>query len=294
MYHVHCLISVALSLLVSLSLVAADKARGYPPVMEGAREIVYKTVGTTTLKLWVYSQGDEVNRPAIIFFFGGGWSSGTPEQFREQCQQLASRGMVAMAADYRVLSRHGVKPIACIADARSAVRYMRAHAQDYGIDPQRIAAAGGSAGGHLAASTAFINQFDEASEDKTVSAVPNALILYNPALVLAPLEGVDLQGFGKDLSEERFGAKPEQISPAHHVTAGGPPTIIFHGRADTTVPFSTAAGFMRAMQVAGNRCELVGYDDQPHGFFNKEPFKAQTLAAADAFLVSLGWLKAQP
>jgi acetyl esterase/lipase len=262
--------------------------------MEGAREVVYKTVGTSTLKLWVYSQGAEVNRPAIIFFFGGGWNNGSPQQFSEQCQKFASRGMVAMAADYRVLSRHGVKPIECIADARSAVRFIRAQAQTYGIDPQRIAAAGGSAGGHLAAATAFINQFDDASEDQAISAVPNALVLFNPALVMAPLVGVDLQGFGKDFNPERFGALPEQISPAHHVTAGGPPTIIFHGRADATVPLTTAAGFMRAMQAVGNRCELVGYDDQPHGFFNKEPFKAQTLAAADAFLVSLGWLKAQP
>jgi acetyl esterase/lipase len=195
-------------------------------------------------------------------------------------------------ADYRVASRHGVKPVDCVGDARSAIRWVRANADRLGIDPDRIAAAGGSAGGHLAGSTAFIEEFDEPGEDRAVSAAPNALLLFNPALVLAPLPGLDLAGFGTRVPAVRLGAGPEKISPAHHVKPGGPPTIIFHGSADETVPLVTAEAFAAAMKKAGNRCEVVEAEGQPHGFFNREPWRSKTLADADAFLESLGWIEA--
>jgi acetyl esterase/lipase len=268
-------------------------AKTYPPKMDGAQVETYKTIAGTELKLWIFSPPSAPkSAPAIVFFFGGGWSTGSPQQFEAQCRHFASRGMVAIAADYRVKSRQAAKPVQCIADARSAVRWVRANATRLGIDPQRIAAAGGSAGGHLAASTAFISTFDEANEDKAISAVPNALVLFNPGLVMAPLNGLFLEGFGTGLSEKHLGGQPEQISPAHHVGKDAPPTIIFHGRADTTIPYASAEAFTKVMVDAGARCELVGFDSQPHGFFNKEPFKRQTQAAADAFLVSLGWLPA--
>jgi acetyl esterase/lipase len=263
----------------------------YPPDMAGARVEMYKTVGDTQLKLWIFSPATASNAPAIVFFFGGGWSSGSPQQFEQQCRYLAKRGMVAITADYRVKTRHDAKPIQCVADARSAIRWVRSHAVQLGIDPHRIVAAGGSAGGHLAACTAVISEFDEKSEDATVSAEPNALVLFNPALVLAPLPGMDPTGFGTRVPAERLGTEPARISPVHHVKAGTPPTIIFHGRDDTTVPFKTVEAFATAMKRAGNRCELVGFDGQKHGFFNHEPFLTQTLEAADKFLVSLGYLR---
>jgi acetyl esterase/lipase len=122
-----------------------------------------------------------------------------------------------------------------------------------------------------------------------VSAVPNALVLFNPALVLAPFPGLDLQGFEKNISAERFGCEPEAISPTHHVGEHTPPTLILHGRADTTVPFTSAEAFATEMKKKGKRCELVGYEDQTHGFFNSAKFE-ETLAEADKFLVSLGYL----
>ncbi len=88
-----------------------------------------------------------------------------------------------------------------------------------------------------------------------------------------------------------MGTKPEKLSPAHHITRNGPPTIIFHGREDTTVPFASAEAFTAKMKSLGNRCELHGYEGQKHGFFNGDEFKEKTLAEADQFLVSLGWLK---
>jgi arylsulfatase A-like enzyme/acetyl esterase/lipase len=274
-------------------------AQAYPPKFEGARSEVYKTVGDVSLSLHIFEPAGpaQPNRAAIVFFFGGGWNNGSPVQFEQQCRHLASRGMVAISADYRVATRHQVKPTACVADAKSAIRWVRANARRLGIDPQRIAAGGGSAGGHLAAAVATVPGFDEPGDDLNVSAVPNALALFNPALVLAPLDGLDLQGFESRVSADRMGTDPRNLSPAHHVKRGVPPTIIFHGKADTTVPYSTAEAFAAAMTKAGNRCELVGYEGQPHGFFNfgrANGRYAETLAAMDRFLVSIGFLAATP
>lgn len=284
----------ALGMMVVLGLApgpATAETFAYPPVMDGARAATYKTVGETELRLYVFpAEPPATNRPGIIFFFGGGWTFGSPSQFAPQCRYLAARGMVAMAADYRVGSRNNVKPVQCLADARSAIRWVRAHAGELGVDPQRIAAGGGSAGGHLAACTPFIAEFDEPGEDQAVSAAPNALVLFNPGLVLAPLPDYRPRGFGATLSQDRLGTSADRISPAHHVGAHAPPTIIFHGRADETVPYDSAQAFTDVMRTFGNRCELHGYDGQPHGFFNRAPFQAQTIEEADRFLVSLGWL----
>ena len=122
------------------------------------------------------------------------------------------------------------------------------------------------------------------------------IVLFNPGTVMAPFPGLELKGFGAGLDKARFGCEPTEISPLHHVTKGLPPTIIFHGKADTTVPYATAEAFARVMKAAGNRCDLVGYEGQPHGFFNhgrKDGKYPETLAAMDAFLVSLGWLAAK-
>jgi arylsulfatase A-like enzyme/acetyl esterase/lipase len=274
-------------------------AQPYPPKFDGARAETYKQIGDVALQLHIFepTSGAKTNRPAIVFFFGGGWNNGSPVQFEQHCRHLAARGMVAITADYRVNSRHQVKPTVCLADAKSAVRWLRRNATRLGIDPNRIAAAGGSAGGHLAAATATVPGFDQPGENLQISAVPNALVLFNPALVLSPLAGVELQDFESRVGPERMGTDPRNLSPAHHVKRGAPPTIIFHGRADTTVPFTTAEAFTNAMKTTGNRCELVGYEGQGHGFFNytrADGRYAETLAATDKFLVSLGFLAAVP
>jgi acetyl esterase/lipase len=172
------------------------------------------------------------------------------------------------------------------------VRWVRANAARLGIDPERIAVGGGSAGGHLAASVATLPGLDTAKDDKSVSCLPNALVLFNPGTVMAPFPGLDLKGFGAGLDKARFGCEPTEISPIHHVKKGTPPTIIFHGKADTTVPYSTVEKFAEVMKATGNRCDLIGYEGQPHGFFNKSKY-AETLAGADDFLVSLGYLPAK-
>ena len=272
----------------------------YPPEFSGAQALTYKTVGEAKLALYVFNPAEHKaadQRAAIVFFFGGGWTSGSPGQFEQQCRYLASRGMVAITADYRVASRHHVNAAQCVADAKSAIRYVRAHAKELGVNPKRIAAGGGSAGGHIAGCTGTLPGLDEAGEDKAVSSVPDAMLLFNPALTLAPVDGNDFGGFGARLPAEKLGAEPAAISPTHNVKAGVPPTIVFHGKADKTVPFATVEVFAAAMKKAGNRCEVSGFEGQQHGFFNfgrgdNAMFRA-TLTQADKFLVSLGWLSGE-
>lgn len=272
----------------------------YPPEIVGARVEVYKTVGDVQLKVWIirpegHSENDK--RPAIVFFFGGGWNGGTPKQFEQQSKHLASRGMVAIMADYRVMSRHKALVPDCVRDAKSAVRWVRANAKRLGVDPNRIAAGGGSAGGHLAAATATVPDLEESGEDLKSSSRPNALVLFNPALILAPAPeaGFEPKGQPWDRIRRQFGPDPAAVSPYHHIKKGAPPALILHGRADVTVPYRTAEAFARKMTSLRNRCELEGYDEQPHGFFNfgrgDNRYYEATLKRTDQFLVSIGYLK---
>jgi acetyl esterase/lipase len=275
----------------------AQKA-GYPPEMPGARAEVYRSVGTVDLTAWVFEPAGhrpEDARPAIVFFFGGGWNGGSPGQFRPQAAYLAERGMVAIAVDYRVRSRQGTLANAAVSDASAAIRWVRTHAARLGVDPDRIAAGGGSAGGHLAAATAMLPVPDDPQSGADVSSAPNALLLFNPVLITAPFPGQsDLEAEKFDMLRARLGAEPESMSPYHNVRPGLPPTIVFHGEQDKTVPYRHARLFAGKMTGAGNRCELVGYPGQGHGFFNPgrdggSPHR-DTMRRMDDFLVSLGWL----
>ncbi len=276
--------------------------RVYPPVLGDARTEVYKTVGDVNLNIYIFEPENHQasdRRSAIVFFFGGGWRSGSPQQFEEHCKYLASRGMVAMAADYRVSSRHGTKALQCVADGKSALRWIRAHAKRLGIDPKRVAAGGGSAGGHVAACTGTIDGLDEAGEDASVSSRPDCMVLFNPAVVLAPA-GEQLPFPEKRMAElmERMGIKPERLSPYHNVEKGAPPTILFHGTGDTTVPYQTAELFAKRMTERGNTCRLVPFEGRSHGFFNygrngNEDFKT-SVRAMDEFLAENGFLDGKP
>ena len=161
--------------------------RNYPPDITCDKVVVYKSTDNIDLKLWIFNPAEhspDSQSPAIVFYFGGGWNAGSPQQFVKHCEYLSARGMVAMVADYRVASRNDVRAKTCVADAKSAVRWIREHAGELGVDPDRIAAGGGSAGGHLAAATATLTKFDEPDENMKIGSQPNALVLFNPALIL--------------------------------------------------------------------------------------------------------------
>jgi acetyl esterase len=249
---------------------------------------LYKEIGGHELYLHSFSpDGHDPKtdrKPAIVFFFGGGWVGGNPKQFYPQCEYLAGRGMVAISAEYRVRSRHQTTPFECVKDGKSALRWVRENAAQLGIDPDRIGAGGGSAGAHVAAAVATVPGLNEGKEDLSVSCLPNALVLFNPVYDNGP------EGFGYAKVKNRY----EEISPIHNLREGMPPTIVFLGAKDKLIPVSTGEKFRDLMQKLDNRSELFVYPGQPHGFFNQgKPgdYFSQTMEETDRFLVSLGWIK---
>lgn len=241
--------------------------------------------------LWIYRfdppgyNAEKDRRPAVVFFFGGGWNGGSVTQFEQHARYLASRGMVTFVADYRVRTRQQTGPDACVADGKAAVRWLRTHAGRLGIDPQRIAAGGGSAGGHVAATTGICDGLDAPEElNSDVSSRSNALLLFNAVYDNGP------EGYGHDRAAKWFPA----ISPAHNITADDPPTIVFLGTKDSLIPVATAEKFQTDLETAGITAELHLYEGQPHGFFNESKNQQaflDTVMKTDAFLVKLGWLQ---
>lgn len=249
-----------------------------------ATEQVYKKAEQGDLKIFLsFPDGWKATdkRPAIVFFFGGGWTHGTVEQFAPQAAYLAGRGMVAARADYRVKSRHQVTPDKCVEDAKSAVRWLRHHAATLGIDAERIVAAGGSAGGHIAACTATVQDTESAGEDISVSAKPNAMILFNPVLHLEPI--------ARRMGDEEMAKK---ITPNLHLEKGLPPSLILFGSVD---PLKQGADeYLNKAKELGAIAELYTAEGQPHGFFNKSPWRERTLIRVDEFLASIGFLQGKP
>ncbi|MCI0680958.1 MAG: alpha/beta hydrolase [Gemmataceae bacterium] len=224
-------------------------------------------------------------RPAIVFFFGGGWKNGSYRQFVPQAEYFASRGLVAACADYRIESKHKTTPDQCVEDAKSAIRWVRAHAKELGVHPGKIIASGGSAGGHLAAAVALLDRFNAPDDDVNVDCKPNALVLFNPALNLTlPAGRTIVDGKGNDIT------KP--FSPTLSLSKSAPPAIIFFGTADKLLTHGEE--YAAKAKKLGVRGELYTALDMPHGFFNRSPWTEVTAQKADEFLASLGYLQGPP
>ena len=268
----------SLALIFALAGFAQDKA-ALP-----AKEQIYKKIEQVELKMSLSFPEDwkaADKRPAIVFFFGGGWAQGSPQQFSRQAEYLAKRGMVAACADYRVKSRHQVAPDKCVEDAKSAVRWLRKNAATLGIDPDRIVAAGGSAGGHIAACTGTVPGFEAAGEDASVSSRPNAMILFNPVLHVEPIAA--------RMGDAEIAKK---ITPNLHLEKDLPPALILFGTAD---PLREGTkDYLAKAKELGAVAELYSAEGQPHGFFNRSPWMERTLFRADEFLASLGYLQGKP
>jgi len=265
-----------LLLMSALSATAAKKPKP-------DEEVVYKKTEQGELDLHIfYPDGHQKTdkRPVAVFFHGGGWKGGTPSMFYRQCVYLSSRGIVAISAEYRLAKNHKTTPVECVKDGKSAIRWIRKNAAQLGIDPDKLIAGGGSAGGHVAASTGTATSFEEETDDKSVSRYPNALVLFNPVY---------------DNSENNYGhdrvkAYWKEISPMHNITEKTPPTAVFFGTEDGAA--RSAPEYRQKMEALGIRSDLYMYEGEKHAFYNQVPrMHLETLAEMDRFLTSLGYLK---
>ena len=272
-------VAIFVGLIGLLSLVT-----GRSPSGDGAESFTYRTIDEARLTLRVYKPRawkPEDRRPCVAWFFGGGWETGEMRQFAKQAAWLADRGLVSITVDYRVRSRHGTTPFEAVDDAVAAMVWIRDHAEELGVDPDRIAAGGGSAGGHLAAMTALVPE----------RPVPQALILFNPILdidipaIRERIGWIELQNFF-------------EISPILRVTSPLPPTLVLHGTDDPIVPIQSSEAFLETAQAALTEdIELVAYPGKTHEFYHhglnaNRDFK-ETMERVAEFLTRLGWMTAK-
>ncbi len=216
---------------------AKARAKATNPGPEPTEKRVYKEVGDTSLQLWIWKpEGWKADnkRGSIVFYHGGGWRSGNPSAFSRQSAALAKRGMVAISVQYRLTSQPGVTVPDCVKDARSAFRWVRSHAGELGIDPAKIAAGGGSAGGHLAATLVTLDEINDERDDTSMDIKPAALVLFNPAVKLDFRRAPELTATQQ---EETL-----KLSPFHHLKSGHPPTIIFSWGCGHDGPYWNRAG----------------------------------------------------
>lgn len=266
-------------------------------------EKVYRVVDGRSLRLFVFhpSIAGAVPAPAVVFFHGGAWRGGAPEVFFPHARYFASRGLVGISVEYRLVTPRALGVADCVEDARAALRFVRENASTLGIDPARIVAGGDSAGGHLAACLATVPGGDAASR-------PDALLLYNPVLDLTAGDWVrfvlggdrlDLKGAAQPPASADERARAAVLSPVLHVGPSLPPTLLVQGEDDKVTPPVHAGRFAAAARAAGVRCELRMLPATGHAFVvprYKAPESAvvDAIRTADRFLVSLGWLEGEP
>jgi len=255
-----------------LSWAAAGVPAAEPVALKNVKteRVVFHKVGDLELYMDLFLPGDVSagqKRPAVVWFHGGGWRGGSPKQFAPQSQYLASQGLVCASVRYR-LSGEAKFP-ACLNDCKCAVRFVRANAVKYGVDPNRIAVGGGSAGGHLAAMVGLTpDKFEGDGPNANASSRANLLLLFNPAL--------DLRAYGRsnmvrDLLGTKTPTQPQltEISPIVYVSDKAPPALVLHGDRDRTVPYKQAVAFCEALRKKGVSTELFTAEGKGHGWFNR-------------------------
>lgn len=281
-------LGVATGLAVSGLLFAQAPATKAPPAarppevtpvtLPGAETHVFRELKPDPLRLHVFKpKGWKVTdkRPAFVWFFGGGWSHGLPTP--GFAKWAADQGFVGVAPDYRTHDRFGgTSPLASVADSRAALHWVEEHAAELGIDPQRIVVGGSSAGGHVALWTAITHTPPGSDEKEAPRFKPAALVLSSAVSDTSKETGY---------TPQRFGENTTALSPVHQLDARMPPTLAFHGDADTTVPQRQTLALRDKLLATGNAVEFVNVPGGSHNFANDLPeWRDKTKAIIAAFL----------
>lgn len=224
---------------------------------------VYKEAGPYKLEIHIFTPRDGMTgplRPAALFVHGGSWSEGKPDWDFPTCDFFASRGWVGIAIEYRIADRHGSLPFDSLKDVKSAIRWIRQHAGDYHIDPDKILVTGKSAGAHLALATALVDGWNEESDNPSISARPDALMLISGVYDLTDGNWIRRALKRRDEDEDFV----EEISPNELPLKEMPPVLVIHGTEDKNVPFETAQTFVERMKEANQLCEFHPIEGAGH------------------------------
>ena len=222
----------------------------------------YKTVDGYDLEIHLFlPDNQQKKRPVIVYFSGGSWSEGKPDWSFSDCQSYANKGWVGVTVEYRLAYRQGTLPFESVMDAKSAIRWLRQHADEYNIDVNKIVASGNSAGGHLVLATALVENWNEKTDDIKYSPVPNVLMVNSGVYDLTDDNSWIRQGLRNRNQDENL---VKEISPNYLIKKGLPPTLIIHGTNDRNVPFSTAREFVDKMKLEGNDIEFHSLEGAGH------------------------------
>lgn len=242
-------------------LLGALVAEDLPPEA-GAESYVYKKTPQADMELYVLKPKDAAGpRPAILFFFPGGWRLGKVRNFLPQAEAMVKDGWIAILADYRVADRHKTEPRDAVEDALDAYAWLRQNAGMLGIEPSKVVVAGGSSGGHLAACVGLFELQNGKLTPRTED-FPVALVLFNPVL--------DVVKYAGDRPGKIIVSDPPAISPMHQLNKGLPATLILHGTADTTVPVEKTEEFARKAKEFGCDVTVIKYPGKVHGFYGPQ------------------------
>lgn len=246
----------------------------------------YKEVDGVAREIEIYfPEGHEASgktRPGIILFHGGGWGGGTRQAFSDQCDYFASRGLVAATVTYRLATKKAAAELKegqsrkrlCVPDAKSAIRWFKQNAEELGLDPDRLIAGGGSAGGHVSLVATTNSGLNDPGDPEGFDTSVVAYVLFNPALSAGD-------------------AKDPDIDVIQHLGADFPPAIAFFGSDDTWLKgWNPAYEKLKSLGVASVDFQIA--KGEKHAFFNKQPWKNITLTAADRFLADLGFIEGEP
>jgi acetyl esterase len=259
--------------------------RMYPFVFS-VKEATYKVIGERKLNFYIFEpESPQKNNAAILFFIGGSFGKGprTPADFQHQAKYLSSKGIVAICVDYRNGHDEGFTPIQAICDVKSAVRWLRENASDFGVDPEKIAVCGSSAGGYIAVSSIMFDHINNDGDNLSINHIPNALMIFG-----AGMDAVDIM-------TRRYPELLDQaleMSPYHNVKKCLPPTLWMIGTEDDLLEQNK--DFVERMVAEGNDITWVTYDGMEHGFFlygrhENRPFH-QTKLKIEEYLRSIAFI----
>lgn len=252
-----------------VTLLSLSDPIAVPESVIETKDIEYGRVNDKPLLLDLYRpRTQEGPLPGVIFIHGGGWASGNRSDYKYYTVRLAQMGYVVATISYRFVQEAPFP--ACVEDAKCAVRWMRAHAEDYGIKSDAIAAVGGSAGGHLAMMLGYAPDHPElegtGGHEAFSSAVQVVVNLYGPT-DLTPKEFHNhptLSRFFGGKSYEEVSESYALASPMHHLDKSDPPTLVIHGTDDSTVPVAQAdllVAELEKLDIPHEYLRLKGY---PH------------------------------
>ena len=266
------------------------------------KDVVYGTVEETKLLLDVFTQDDAVAKhPGIVMIHGGGFVAGDKSFYTPLARKFAAKGYAVFSLNYRLAPRSRYP--AAVDDVQRAIRWIRAHAETYHLDPDRLGALGDSAGGYLVSmlGTRPTRDNGDPALAKFSSRVQCVVDLYGPSdFTIAPsVAGVGPQGLF--LLGQFFGKQPEQAmdlykdgSPIIYVTKDSAPFLILHGTGDTLVPPDQSRRLHDALKAAGVPVTLIEFYKYPHGFLNPAAPGQSALLAEDFFERNLKAASAAP